>query len=371
MKRGFWLLAILIIVFSLQFPTFYPRSCDATVVWSEDFNDGNYEGWTVRTGNFTAEDYTLQANATSGESDIYFNSTIIRGTWNWTVYCSDPEHSSQVFFIHCPLNTSPLHEYINAYSIQIDAENHSFLFLRWKPSATLNWRYNILGSYNPGYPLNGWQQISVMRNVNGYFYIVINGTLRMSRQNRCSACTADIFRFTGQPGCALDNITVSNSQDLLLEPANLQFVDDAISVVCEKGGNPTIARFNVTNHGEKYGSAGFTWINVPMGISPFIGRTGVGLFGNQTESLTVEFELNGFCLPGIYVITLQLWRGESELLDSLPFIITVIGFPLVPFSISPLEALLLGFTLQAIIITIVLLIDFYIRKRKDSLRKST
>ena len=35
--------------------------CKADVVWSDDFDDGDIDGWTIAQGNFSVEDGTLRS----------------------------------------------------------------------------------------------------------------------------------------------------------------------------------------------------------------------------------------------------------------------------------------------------------------------
>jgi hypothetical protein len=66
-----------------------PILCNAEIVWSDDFDDGTYDGWTVGEGSFSASEYMLEA---TGEfpNNIYHESSVITGTWSFDVLIETP-----------------------------------------------------------------------------------------------------------------------------------------------------------------------------------------------------------------------------------------------------------------------------------------
>ena len=55
----------------------------AEVVWSDDFDDGDYDGWEVKRGNWSADNGFLRVLK---DGDIYRPSTTSVGTWSFDVY---------------------------------------------------------------------------------------------------------------------------------------------------------------------------------------------------------------------------------------------------------------------------------------------
>jgi hypothetical protein len=338
-------------------------------VWSDDFDDGNYDGWTVRTGNFTAEDFTLRANATMGESDIYINSTVATGTWQWSMYSVNPDNVSRVFFIHCPiLSSQTLQDYITAYSIEMDPMNRNFTIQKWEPSDTSNWNNIILDMYTAPSVIDGWQHIMLTRDDNGFFHVWINGTLRMSAIDD-EFRTAGIFRFACTNGSAIDNIAISDTLDRTPEPSDFQFTDEELVIICERN-YWTSARFGVKNFGEAIGRVKIELnpVLLPLGIT----ISGFGFYdsieSNETHYERFDIGVIPECIPGIYHTNLELRDFETEeVLDTLHLIIIVTFslfsiFPPIP---EPLGSGLVVFLLEFAVIAIVLLFEFYLRKRKE------
>ena len=59
------------------------NAVQAEVVWSDDFNDGDYDGWGIQRGNWSADNNYLRI---SNEGDIYHPSAVSKGTWSFDVY---------------------------------------------------------------------------------------------------------------------------------------------------------------------------------------------------------------------------------------------------------------------------------------------
>jgi hypothetical protein len=78
-KISFFFFAILIISFLI----IRTRSCPATTVWSDNFDDGNYDGWTVQDGNFSVAGQTLRAG--KYHARINCSSEVAYGTWSFEV----------------------------------------------------------------------------------------------------------------------------------------------------------------------------------------------------------------------------------------------------------------------------------------------
>ena len=49
---------------------YQPVLCNATVVWSDNFDDGDHEGWTIESGDFAVGDGMLKP--VLGDTDDYF-----------------------------------------------------------------------------------------------------------------------------------------------------------------------------------------------------------------------------------------------------------------------------------------------------------
>ena len=82
---GFVLVGVLLLVAFIPIPAY------AAEVWSDDFDDGNYDDWTVTEGEFTCADGYLEVTEHTGGtagswSGIYRNSTVTSGTWSFDYF---------------------------------------------------------------------------------------------------------------------------------------------------------------------------------------------------------------------------------------------------------------------------------------------
>ncbi|MFW9847197.1 MAG: hypothetical protein ACFFD6_10640, partial [Candidatus Thorarchaeota archaeon] len=64
----------------------------AAIVWSDNFNDGNYNDWTVDGGGFTAANGYLECteSGTGQSSRIHYNSTVNFGSWSFDFFYTRP-----------------------------------------------------------------------------------------------------------------------------------------------------------------------------------------------------------------------------------------------------------------------------------------
>jgi hypothetical protein len=70
----------------------------AAVVWSDDFNDGNYDGWTVQVGGFSASNFYLECTEDTWPdsfSQIHHPSTVSAGSWSFDCYLPT-EHAGMI-----------------------------------------------------------------------------------------------------------------------------------------------------------------------------------------------------------------------------------------------------------------------------------
>jgi len=83
-----------------MFCTFEEVSADE--VWSDDFQDGDYDNWTIQKGTWTAEDNYLK---TTDKGGIYHPSTTTVGTWSFDAYVAPvpSDDFSFVFMLEQPM----------------------------------------------------------------------------------------------------------------------------------------------------------------------------------------------------------------------------------------------------------------------------
>ena len=193
-------------------------------LWSDDFNDGNIDDWSVwgwnstdaekDEGNFTLTDGSLRAQGenTSIASHVCQMTT---GTWSFDVDCvpTDNNHFYIAFFTGEPTNDTldPPYEYgimvVTGVFASLDTE-----FVLYRRSAGSLTIASLIGRYNLS-TVTGWHHIDITRDTNGRFYVYFNGTLEISGVDT-TFNNAEYFSFYTNGGPAIDNIVVSDTIDI-------------------------------------------------------------------------------------------------------------------------------------------------------------
>lgn len=93
-KQFFLHLIYVIILMSLLIAC--SSSEDASIVWSDDFDDGDLDGWDVwyQKGLYSVDDGVLTIK-TGG--DLYHKSTVLNGTWSFDLYLDDNSDTTHEF----------------------------------------------------------------------------------------------------------------------------------------------------------------------------------------------------------------------------------------------------------------------------------
>ncbi|MFW9793941.1 MAG: hypothetical protein ACFFEE_06560 [Candidatus Thorarchaeota archaeon] len=94
----------LVFIFSLL-----PQSAAAVVVWEDNFDDENYDGWTVKTGTFACCNKTLAGTYDSTpdgisyvfDNEIWINSTVSYGTWSFDLYYGGQSYYGPAVWFSC------------------------------------------------------------------------------------------------------------------------------------------------------------------------------------------------------------------------------------------------------------------------------
>jgi len=165
------LLICLVFVFSL-----IPNSA-AVVVWADDFNDGNYNGWTVEEGEWDASTYALKGVPGPWIIRIWHPSTQTTGTWSFDLLniVDGPDEAHGDFycrynfhFMSAGCTTSPGCN-ISGYSVQI-VENAIYI-LRYDEYDPILLKFNIIDG------LWGTQNhIDITRDDTGTIRVYVNAT---------------------------------------------------------------------------------------------------------------------------------------------------------------------------------------------------
>ncbi|MFW9846175.1 MAG: hypothetical protein ACFFD6_05480 [Candidatus Thorarchaeota archaeon] len=176
--------------------TFTPVS--AGVVWSDDFEDGNLDGWTSGFDVFSVVDGVLRCEPPEGYMyPIGHSSSVASGTWSFDIYHKNMDTQEVTF-------------------IDSDAEDGTY-FLRL--SGTSIYLGSEIGGFadaidNHDQEVAGWQSIDVTRSASGEFNVWVNGTHIMQGVDTGLSLCDRLVVGMRNGGC-FDNVTVSNTVDIV------------------------------------------------------------------------------------------------------------------------------------------------------------
>jgi hypothetical protein len=172
-------------------------SCQAATVWSDDFNDGNYDGWTVNLGSFSATSNRLES---AGPDSNYIShpSTVATGTWSF-----DLSSFGRVYFMASDLVPGNIPE--NGYFIYYHAA-----------AIELRCVENSVGDLLDTYPIPALATYSfdITRDTDGNMYLYLDGELIMQEQNLVHDSSTHFFVCIIDSGIWIDNIDVSDTVDI-------------------------------------------------------------------------------------------------------------------------------------------------------------
>ena len=184
-----------------------------TTVWSDNFDDGNYDDWTVLAGSVSASTNVLRVTS-SGYAVIYRNSTTVTGTWRFDLDMTDNPDDVQICFI--TKNIDGVYVRDN-YLVENNADDDGFRFVRWIWTGS-SMSPLILDEYDVTGGLTGWYHFDITRDGSGRMFVYINDTLVMQAVDTTHS-TASCFVFNvpiapSGTGPAIDNVIVSDTVDI-------------------------------------------------------------------------------------------------------------------------------------------------------------
>lgn len=171
-----------------------------TPVWSDDFNDGNYDGWTVQEGSYSATNNQLEGGSAVWNW-IYRASTVAYGEWRFDV-CCETVAGVRVAFMALDTSGVGYQRPNDGYYLQfVPYENYIRLYRN--VGGTQSW---MDGDTVTGL-MNTLLQVIVTRNSTGYFNVTINGVDRLQAQSTHHTSSA-YFLILMTEGGYIDNIEV-------------------------------------------------------------------------------------------------------------------------------------------------------------------
>ena len=201
-----------------------PVLCSAAEVWSDNFDDGNYDGWSISDygggSQWTAVNRVLQVNQ-SNIGAICYPSTQVVGSWSFAIRtCSSPSPSQATDIALFFISTEPT--YYDAavpwtgYAFQvtpasIEGEMKHVFSIRKKTaemdSAT---RALVLDSWEGDTAASRWYHINVTRSGDGQMTACLNGT-QILQAHDADFDTSEYLVCVGTMHQCFDNILVDDT----------------------------------------------------------------------------------------------------------------------------------------------------------------
>ena len=182
--------------------------CKAIVVWTDDFADGDISDWTVELGTFSAADQTLRGIGATNA--IRHASATASGTWTFDI---EIVGMGSVYVSFLAGETSGGIA-TSCYCLRVNRFDMQLL-------ESTNYHNTLLDVYDPAENLEGWINIQITRDVNGYFAISVNGTQQIEATDSTHG-TSNYFVFYCNTDCALDNIEINDSAGTTTTPTGTE-----------------------------------------------------------------------------------------------------------------------------------------------------
>ncbi|MHA2003422.1 MAG: hypothetical protein ACW960_04875 [Candidatus Thorarchaeota archaeon] len=221
--RKTWLCLCLVIGLALVFMTAIPSS--AAIQWSDDFNDANYNDWTVLEGEWSAENNSLQVSGGTPigcdlcvfPGTIYHESSVGTGTWSFDIEydLTLTEEAAVPKFFFMSTDPSAWEGYCVEVQPVIAGESVIASFRLLRATSTpgiVGVQYTILGSFDVDEGNKGSSHIDVTRAADGQLTVWIDDTQAIQATDTVidsDAC--DFFVVFTNLGWAFDNVVVNDA----------------------------------------------------------------------------------------------------------------------------------------------------------------
>ncbi|MHA1943846.1 MAG: hypothetical protein ACW96M_05560 [Candidatus Thorarchaeota archaeon] len=237
----------LAILFLICWMGYFPLAARGAVVWSDDFNDGDYDGWTIcenlvlgsewPTAGFNGSQW-LATNSylqldQEGKGVITYPSNVAYGTWSFDFKFNETQIGflswAEVVIISSghilttddwvPLEGFAIWIRFDVFTIE---EPHDFTLSLKKghdgDTTTIDSAWHV--------PVAGWHHIDVTRNTTGWFSVYHNGSPIMEGGDT-DIDTSELFMVWFEEWQMIDNIVVDDEL-LTIDSASIDWVLIAI-----------------------------------------------------------------------------------------------------------------------------------------------
>jgi hypothetical protein len=174
--------------------------CQATLVWSDNFNDGNYDGWDVFGGTFSAAGLNLACGPDLWNYASY-PSDVTSGEWRFDVYMNH-NYGVSVYFMAQDTSGDGFLLTQNSYYLEF-SPNMGYIRLYRRVSGSPS----VMDSYTVTIPLGTLFEVIVTRDASGQFHVWLDGVHQLEGEStHLDASSYFIVRIT-ESGY-IDNIVV-------------------------------------------------------------------------------------------------------------------------------------------------------------------
>ena len=210
----------LLLLLTLRAPT-----SNAAIVWEDDFNDGNYDNWTILEGTFNATNQYLETTDPGlyQMHQIRHDSSVAYGFWSFDLYVNasitSPSYPNHIVLFMADELDDDHHAY---FGFELDViTNNQFIGLRLsKYDGEEGWDVLIGVTISA---MDGWQEFNITRDCMGNFDFFLNGTLRMEHtDNAIFPCNLFVWRALEYN--AIDNVVISELDSPCTTTISLELV---------------------------------------------------------------------------------------------------------------------------------------------------
>jgi len=202
---------------------------NATVVWTDDFDDGNYNGWTMCSpswgnppSNWSAANYYLQIEQ-EGWGSISHPSNVAYGTWSFDFKANGTEvalgEGVSIAFVSNDVHNAtevPTGDDWSCYGFKALGTDAGFrlYLLKWHGGDRTDIDYN-----QTLLPVEGWHHIEISRTQDGLFGLYHNGSLVIQGVDT-ELTTSELIVVSLSDGFMIDNIVVDDEVPTTTTPTS-------------------------------------------------------------------------------------------------------------------------------------------------------
>jgi hypothetical protein len=205
-------------------------SCFADVVWSEDFEDGDLDGWIIVQGAFAIVDGALESKVSQNllmdfylMSGMYHPSTVSVGTWSFDFKCEGKSDSPEfiIDFISLTqhrMNTGSIGKNYGFYIGFVRPQQYEIYRNTKYPSAEK--ALQICQSHS-GTELNKWHHVDITRDEDGRIRVYVDGVMGINHVDKTYSESMYLgvnLEYSPRGKAIIDNIVVSDTIDVEPSP---------------------------------------------------------------------------------------------------------------------------------------------------------